>query len=728
MAVVPSTYIVKTEQDLLPPISLKRRKKMMNEILLRRKNKVIVERGSEVNPNNQYIATIMKNIEALGYTFSKELFEVLQTLSREDLQKFYLKLVSVLKKLVGADVVYKPMYPNFPESVMEANYIDLFISAIVHYWSDGTLYPNEKREERLPLFDLTKVKIIDLGTVEDLYSIFNNLCQSKTSISQTDKEDLEWIFKNIQVKFYGEIPLKENVALIGKLYLESYPLATSKDIQKYFKTATDVLRLITAMSDGDISLASNTKFRSFRRKERRILLELLQGCGAIEEDMLRYKNKWIRVGERLHPSEYSEAQFGKVITAFNKLRNGVKIETFAGKVTKAIETEDYKTALILLKKRPGELARKLDHLLRNADDKNSVVNTFKDVSSEVSTPVLLQVKEHFANRTKKLESRVFFPKGNLARCHCIENTLSDIDEKCCNAIVKICENALIENYKSKDFLGNVYLSEDFKRYVIPFNQRSASKALKTIVRGSKLPIDGNTKAMRSFIWWTNMDNDSRVDLDLSAAIFDENWNYMEHVSYTNLRSDRYNACHSGDITNGGSVNGDGVSEFLDVDIDSVVKYGARYIVYQVYSYTGQKYSDMPHAMFGWMSREDVKSGEIYEPKTVEQKMDLASQSTVCIPVIFDCVNREVIWCDMNLSLNGCHSNYGGNNVESNLSGVAATCYSMVNISKPNLYDLIDLHIRARGLRVDNKEDADIIFDVDSGITPFDTDVFMGEYL
>lgn len=738
MAVVPSTYIIKTEQDLLPPISLKRRKKMMNEILLRRKNKVIVERGSEVNPNNQYIATIMKNVEALGYTFSKKLFETLQTLSRDDLQKFYLELVPVLKKLVGADVVYKPMYPNFPESVMETDYIDLFINAIVHYWSYGTLYPNEKREERLPLFDATKVKIIDIGTIEDLYAIFNNLCQSKTSISQTDKEDLEWIFKNIQVKFSDEIPLKENVALIGKLYLENYPLATSKDVQKYFKTATDVLRLITAMSDGDISLSTNTKFRSFRRKERRILLELLQGCGAIEEDMLRHKNKWIRVGERLHPTEYSETQFEKVITAFNKLRNGVKIETFAGKVTKAIETEDYKTALILLKKRPGELARKLDHLLRNADDKNFVVNTFKAVASEVSTPVLLQVKEHFTNRTKKLESRVFFPKGNLARCHCIENTLSDIDEKYCNAIVMICENALIENYKSKDFLGNVYLSEDFKRYVVPFSQRSASKTLKTIVRGSKLPIDDKTKAMRAFIWWTNMGKDDgnhgygydngRVDLDLSAAIFDENWNYMEHVSYTNLRSDRYNACHSGDITNGGSVNGDGVSEFLDVDIDSVVKYGARYIVYQVYSYTGQKYSDMPHAMFGWMSREDVKSGEIYEPKTVEQKMDLASQSTVCIPVIFDCVNREVIWCDMNLSLNGCHSNYGGNNVESNLSGVAATCYSMVNISKPNLYDLIDLHIRARGLRVDNKEDADIIFDVDSGITPFDTDVFMGEYL
>ncbi len=706
----------------------------MNEILLRRKNKVIVKKGTVAEPNNQYIVTIMKNVEALGYTFSRELFEALQTLEKNDLQSFYFELIPILKELIGADVIYKPMYPNFPEAVIEAEDIDLFINAIVHYWSGGTLYPNPEKNERLPLFEETKVKVIDLGTVEDLRNIFDNICHSKTSISRTDREDLEWIFKNMQVKFPDDIPLKENAALVGKLYLENNPLAAAKDIQKLFKTATDVLRLITAMSDGDVSLADNTKFRSFKRRERRILLELLQGCGAIEEDMLRYKNRWIRVGERLHPSEYNENQFGKVITAFDKLRNNVKIETFAGKVSKAMETEDYKAALMLLRKRPGELARKLDHLLRNAKDKNAVINTFEDVAGQVSTPVLLQVKEHFLHRAEKSEFRVFFPKGNLARCHCIENTLSNIDEGYCNAIVKLCENALIENYRSRDFLGKVYLSDAFKGYIVPFSQRSAAKALKTIVRGSKLPIDKNTKAIRAFIWWTNMDEDTgptgrgRVDVDLSAAIFDENWNYMEHVSYTNLRSDKYNACHSGDITNGGPVNGDGVSEFLDADIDSAVKYGARYIVYQVYNYTGQKYSDMPHVMFGWMGREDVNSGEIYEPKTVGQKMDLSSPSTVCIPVIFDCVKREIIWCDMNLSLNGCHNDYGGNNIESNLSGVAAACYSIVNMSKPDLYDLIDLHIRARGVRVDNKEDADVVFDIDSGITPFDTEVFMGEYL
>lgn len=703
-----------------------------NKILLRRKNKLIVENVGHVmsDDTQRYLVTMTKNIETLGYTFSNQLFNKLKTLTKEELFEFYKELVSELKKNIGADVQYNPMYPNFPESVMEENEMQLYMNAIVHYWSYGTILPCEEKNERLPLFDETKVKVIDSGEWEDLYEIFDNLCRSKTSISQTDKEDLEWIMKKSNVKFPDEIPLKENVALIGKIYVESNPLATADKLQKLFKTATDVLRLITAMSDGDISLAANTKYRSFKRKERRLLLELLDNCGNIQEDMLRYKNRWIRVGERLHPGEYKIGRYDNARLAFDKLRNNEKIQTFNSKVDHNIKDKNFEKAILLLQKRPGELARRLDYLLRTVDKKNNVINTFKDVANKVSTPVLLQIKEHFKSRQEELNTRVFFPKGCLARSYAIENKLPDIDKKYCDAIVKICENALIETYKSKDFMGNVYLSEEYKNYIVPFSQRSASKSLKTIVRGSRIKLKESAKAMRAFIWWTNTGNgnNGRVDIDLSATIFDENWNYMNHVSYTRLRDKRMNIYHSGDITNGGDINGIGVSEFLDVDIESVADVGGRYVAYQVYNYSGQTFGNLPHAMFGWMGREDVKSGEIYEPKTVEQKMDLTSQSIVCIPVIFDCVEREFIWCDMNVSLDGCHYHRGGNNVESNLMGVAATCYSIVNMKKPNLYDLIDLHIRARGLKVENKEEADIVFDIDDGITPFDTEVFMGEYI
>lgn len=727
----------------------------MNEILLRRKNKVILGIGTAKVANDRCITTIMKNIEELGYTFSREVFDVLRTYSVNELTEFYLELKAALMKLKGANVVYMPMYADFPKGVMDAHFSELYINAMVHYWSDGILYPKNHRKrvnDRLPLFDETKVKVLQLGSEADVRQIFDNICTSRTSISRTDREDIAYLFETENMKLPDNIPHKENAAYISALYLQKNPLARVSGLRKYIKTATDVLRLVTAMSDGDVSLAENTRYKSFTRRQRRMIMELLSGCPNIEGDMLRYKERWIRIGERIHPSEFDcsryTLEYDRAINAFDKLRNNRKIETFAGKVEFDLAYGEYESALAELVKRPGELARRLDQLLRVAH-KESVIRSFASVAEKVSTPVLLQVREHFLHRAEQADVRVFFPKGSLAKCHSERNNLPDIDEKYCQEVIRICENALVKIYGQREPMGKVYLSEDYRNYVVPFSQRSASKAMKTIVRGSRLPMDSQTNAVRAFIWWTNMDkcdlesyDDGRVDIDLSAAIFDENWNYMEHVSYTNLKSAKYKACHSGDIVNGGPVDGDGVSEFLDVDVDSVVRCGARYVVYQVYSFTCQTYADMPHAMFGWMERADVDSGEIYEPKTVEQKLDLTADSMVCIPVIFDCVKREFIWCDMNMSLSGIHANIGGNNLESNLSGVAAVCYSMVNVKKPDLYDLIALNVMGRGVLVDNREDADIVFDTElylnndtvenerdkMVITPYDTELFMSEYL
>lgn len=727
----------------------------MNEILLRRKNKVILGIGTAKVANDRCITTIMKNIEELGYTFSREVFDVLRTYSVNELTEFYLELKAALMKLKGANVVYMPMYADFPKGVMDAHFSELYINAMVHYWSDGILYPKNHRKrvnDRLPLFDETKVKVLQLGSEADVRQIFDNICTSRTSISRTDREDVAYLFETENMKLPDNIPHKENAAYISALYLQKNPLARVSGLRKYIKTATDVLRLVTAMSDGDVSLAENTRYKSFTRRQRRMIMELLSGCPNIEGDMLRYKERWIRIGERIHPSEFDcsryTLEYDRAINAFDKLRNNRKIETFAGKVEFDLAYGEYESALAELVKRPGELARRLDQLLRVAH-KESVIRSFASVAEKVSTPVLLQVREHFLHRAEHADVRVFFPKGSLAKCHSERNNLPDIDEKYCQEVIRICENALVKIYGQREPMGKVYLSEDYRNYVVPFSQRSASKAMKTIVRGSRLPMDSQTNAVRAFIWWTNMDkcdfesyDSGRIDIDLSAAIFDENWNYMEHVSYTNLKSAKYKACHSGDIVNGGPVDGDGVSEFLDVDVDSVVRCGARYVVYQVYSFTCQTYADMPHAMFGWMERADVDSGEIYEPKTVEQKLDLTADSMVCIPVIFDCVKREFIWCDMNMSLSGIHANIGGNNLESNLSGVAAVCYSMVNVKKPDLYDLIALNVMGRGVLVDNREDADIVFDIElylntdtvenerdkMVITPYDTELFMSEYL
>lgn len=740
-----------------------------NKILLRRKHLVVIEPNNaeyeQSKTENALVVSMMKNVQSLGFTFSKELFETLMHCGKDELKNFYTELIPELKALVGADVTYRPMYPNFPEQVAEASDVELFINAIVHYFTLGQLMPEYEKNERLPLIDVNKMTVLSIGNSEDLMKILTNLASSKTSISQQDKEDITTIIKATPdyAKYLPDtIPLKENVALIGKLIIEEAPIKSATPIKKYFKTATDVLRLVTAMSDGDISLAAKTKYRSLKRCERRIILDLLANCGNITEDLYRYQYEWIRVAEILHPFEYKYKKYNGVNKAFNTLRNEKKPLMFGGQVQAAILKKDMRTAATLLKERPGEFARQLDKVLRDSDNANYILNCFKDVATSISTPVLLQVRQHFIGRMAEQRTpvRVFFPKGNLARAMSIKNELPAIDVTICKNVARICRDALIEQYKEKDFLGNVFVDEDFKHYLVPFSQRSASKAVKTIVRGSKVLVKEDASAVRAFIWWTNMDdsknddywNNGRVDIDLSAAIFDENWNYLEHVSYTHLRSAKYKAYHSGDITNGGSVKDNGVAEFLDVDIDSVGKRG-RYVVYQVYNYTSQKFCDLTNCRFGWMEREDVNSGEIFEPTTVAMKMDLTAESTVAIPVIFDCVERKFIWCDLNLAM-PC-SNRGGNNIESNISGVIATCFAMANMNKANLYDLILLNAKARGNIVTDRNEADIIFsndttkptetvievDTEKGIetpvtkekdvkivTTFDTDFFMGELL
>lgn len=740
----------------------------MNEILLRRKHMVVIP----INSDDEYsldcereIIALMKNVESLGFTFSQELYKALHFISSQQLEQFGFELVENLKKHVGADKQYNPMYPNFPVQVEEMSNVALFTNSILHYWSYGRWIPGYEKDSRLPLIDSPELTVITIGTDDDLMQIFTNLTESKTSLSTQDKEDIEWFIANkpdYQKYLPDEIPLKENCALIGKLIIEKSPIKSASIIDQYFKTATDVLRLITCMSDGDISLAQNCKFRNLKRPERRMIMDLLINCGDILDDMYRYKNRWIRIGEIIHPNEFSDSKYENVIAAFYTLRNEHKPLMFAGKVQQAILNNDTMTAVSLLAKRPGDFARQLDKLIRMSDEKTQikVVNSFGTVSENVSTPVLLQVMQHFNDRNNCNGYRVFFPKGKVAKAVGIKNELPELNNHVCKSVVAVCENALAAQYSKRELLGRVYVDEELKNYIVPFSQRSASKSAKTPTRGSVIPMGGDAKTIRGFIWWTNTNqnkksyDDGRVDIDLSAAIFDEDWNYIQHVSYTCLKSDRFKTYHSGDITNGGDINGNGVAEFIDVDIKSVSD-NARYVVFQIYCYTNQKFSELPNLRFGWMERECNQSGETFEPSTVEMSMDVISESTVAIPVIFDCKERKVIWCDMNVGLESARSNYGGNNLESNLSGVKATCYALTHMSKPNIYDLCMLNATSRGIVVENRNDADVIFSNDTTIpveliettdengkkviterkkenvkiiTAFDTDYIMGQLL
>lgn len=712
-------------------------------IILRRKNRVFINdndmlkslSGAAGEKNKQIVATMNKNIEVFGYTMSEALFNKLVHMKVKSREVVYDALVSGLKEITGADKVYNPMYPNFPESVMEKDDFELYFNAIVHYWSFGTLLPYEEKKERAPLFNAAKVKVLEAGSFDDLNDIFNNLCASKTSLSKSEVDDMIFILNSTKVTLPDEIPFKENTACICRLLVNTGVDTDGSLCKKYVKTATDVLRLVTAMSDGDVSLAENTKFRNLKRSERRIIMNLLAGCGNAAEDMNKYAGRWIRVGEKLHPGEFAKNEhYTKVVQAFGIIRNDGKIQSFAGRVDAAVASGDVNTVVSLLKKRPGEFARRIDFLLRtfNKDaDRKAVIMGFASVAKDVSSTVLLQVREHFINKLDGNDDmRVFFPKGNLARSYYVKNDKTEaIPEDAMKMVIAVCESALINIYGNREFLGKVYIDEALKDYTVPFSLRSAGKTMTAVSRGSRIVIDDSAKIIRPFIWWTNTKDDI-IDVDLSVAVFADDWNCLEHVSYSNLKSSRFGICHSGDITNGGPVDGEGVAEFIDLDIEKALSAGARYAVFNVYNFSDETFSKMEHAAFGFMTRNDMKSGEIFEPSTVKQRMDLASATTTCIPVIFDLKERVFVWCDMALTADHVRAGYGGINVESNLPSVVVTCKAMVDIKKPNLYDLFIFNAKARGVITDNPDEADIRFGLHDNcdVKPSDIDVIVGKYL
>lgn len=711
----------------------------MREVLFRRRTKLLLKNTlfnleefdiESVQQNNiKYVATTIKNVESLGYTLDNDLIKFLLLQDSTELIYICQDLVETIKSVLGANVEYNPMYPNFPVQVMEASEAELFINAIVHYWSFGTILPEYEKEEREALTDINKYTVIYAGTQDDVTEVMSNLMKANVSLSVADKTDLILFFNTYEEEVISKaipdkIPFKENVVLIADLLVKTKENLDANQcynlLKNMFDTATDVLRFAVQLSGGDTSLSGKIMFKNFSRKESKLLLKLLEHCkGNIEEDMRRYRTLWIKFGEKTHPNRRQYLK--KVVKAFAKLRDKESaIKTFNTTKEQLIREEKFEELVVYLKKRSGEMARSLNHLLRTVEDKNLVINSFKEVADSVSTSVLLQVKNHFENlNTNKDNKRLFILKGGSGKSFVKDEDRVDIEEKWCKAIVRVCDNALVANYKTKDFLGNVYTEGILNQFAIPSAQRTASKALKTIPRGSRIKFNGNKEILRLFIYWKES-----VDVDLSASALDENWNCKDYVSYYGLRS--YGLTHSGDITNGYN----GACEFVDIELSKMREKGIRYIIPSVHSYSCVKYCDMNQCFAGFMLR-DNNSGEIFEPTTVQQKYDLTGDSIGNVMMIVDIVENEMIWIDMNTP---CQPSFMPNNLDTNMATTNLLCKEMTKPRTVTMKQLVDLHTQARGLECDTVEEADIVFGVKREdydlkenqvfVSVFDTDKFM----
>lgn len=691
------------------------------ELYLRRRTALVPEvEVSEVNPMQKdfsLVSTFIRNAECYNYTFTPEAITYLASLDDNKFIEVSENMIEIFKKFVGEGDYMTPLYPNFPKQVMELDEATLYYNALIHWASFGEVIPefvDEEGNEKPIFINPRKLTKIDLGTKEDYLSVFTNLIGGKAILSDSDKEDIIFFVETeptIADYMPDSIPIKENLSAITTLFINQfgYDSEIVNTLSKYYKTATDVLRLATGLSTGNlnaVALDSDVKYKSFSRPERRFLLNLLENCGPIEEDMSRYGVKWIRLGEKLHPGEYKK--FVKVNKAFKKIRNNNKgIITFNSKIQKAYDNKDTDKLISLLSSRPGEFARKLATVIRmDAKNGEKIVEAFAKVADKVATPTLLELANHFQTvSSTENTDRVFFPKGKMSKAYAIDNKLAVIDEDLANKVTTICKNAFLENIKERPSLGKVYVDEGLKDFVIPMKNRTASKQLNFVARGTKFRISDRTKWVVPFVYWKEPKG-NRVDLDLSVVLFDKDFVRLREITYYNLVSKQYGCVHSGDEQSAPK----GAIECVSMELDKLISNDVAYAIVCVNSYTNTPFCDLPECYVGVMEKETEFSGKAFDPSTVKQKSDLVTKAETSLSCIIDVADKSMIWADLELINSYSSLYFRPNNVATHSSGILNTMKYLLSMNKPSVYDMAILNAQARGVEiVEEQYLADTIF-------------------
>lgn len=703
-----------------------------DSIYLMKRMKVITRSFcTESKPCIPLLATVVKELEHYGYGLDLNCINYFKDKPKE-LTRWFGNIIDFIKESKG-NIDIDPLYPNFPRSVMSRSDSHLFLDAVI-YWLTNYEYKPEEKEPREMLKDDVKLTMICVGDYEDFLTIGNNLLESNVPLSDKDYEILDYLFDHniVDVESISLIKMREIKSYIAKRF---YTSNKHDFFDKYanivFDTFTDVLRFITNINDGDISLAENTRYKSMPRYDRKQILIVLDNLAKKKpiDDFYVYRDKWINVFKVLHPEDYP--QFNNIYKYVKTLRNKRKLCGYGYELYEALNKKDLANSLRLIKQRPGIFARKLDYILRECcntrKDLNLVLDTFKEMK-DLPTNTLMTIMTHFENRkTDSNEMKIAFPKGNLNKAHSFINTARVIDWKTCCDVIDICKDMIIDNLKQKNSLEGrlYYIDPTLKEILIP--TKDCSNSCQKLTRGSKLKLDDKTNFIRLFTFW--MENEWATDLDLSALKLSDEFEKLGTVNYSHLKDNDdeddtlSSIVHSGDVRR--APKPDGGCEFIDIDLNNIQCLGesCRYIAITLTCFKGETFDKCAQCYAGYMEREDNFNGEIFEPKTVKYKSDIKTPGKQNVPLLFDIKERKVIFVDVSYDGSFASSiNTEANSVNKIIQGI-------LNVERGNLYDLFELNVLARGGHITiNKEEADFVFGLDGNITPYMGDVILSEYL
>ena len=602
------------------------------------------------------------------------------------------EMIHVAERCIGRQVP-APFYKGFPQSVRELSPDALLFDQLMHYFrtyvsgdfSEAGTSLLEENFERLAFREKTEIKDFSILPEEEAVS---RLAESVNDLLASTR------------------PLSESQYALVLEYIREYPYevphCASKDtaVQLLLDTRdpkfaaflqlSDVIRILDHLSYEHYD-NENLKKLNLKNRDRKFLTEILNiifregQCNTA--DCFEKKKIWNGLLHHIHYQPVNET--AKLFVDGIRGRENLSVYSV---FEKHMQRSEIREAVLALRKGKGSgaLLRKLNYILSRCETEEDVSFVLRNLKTE-NPLILMQLILDYSAEKPADQPRTFkFTKHNLLRLH------EETDEEFLRRRSLVSEDVrqmvppiLWENLEKiwHGRLGKVYIAPGMDKIAVPLQETTASGGFGVLPKGSRIPIKAGKK-VRCFTYWEKVN-----DIDLSVIALTKNHRQLE-FSWRSMWNRQSSAItYSGDQTSGYN----GGSEYFDVDLEAFM---AEYPQAEYLVFCNNVFSMVPFSRClckaGYMDRDILDSGEVFEPKTVATSFQITCESTFAYLFAIDLKTRELVWLNVSRDSN---VQVAGTTTVAFLKDYMNAC-QLMNVQK--LFSMLATEV------VDTPEDADVV--------------------
>lgn len=630
--------------------------------------------------------TLNENLKSIGYTMLPKDIVAIAKSSTID------TLYDVFKNAVG-EVKAKPMYPDFPNQVMEMDEATFRFHQIVHYfstygmeWLTGepvlkgwvpSVKDTEKTEEDETLL---KAKVFHLVPEKDMYVLpMKKILSKRERMTIIEAEIVGYASQHVDASVLDsiEIPFKENFLEISWIVFKNNNAEQTLSILKSLCSHSgDAFRICDYIIG-----KSHYKLRTSQRK---MLVRLLESFPVYDFKAnlilsLKKAKRTHVVLNNIGFTYYSRSEEHK--NAVHEFRNG-ELKSWEGQM-KMLLAEDKNnnthsiSTIEFIAKKPGMLLRMVNWLCRLDYDRDLIMQKLAENIEKLSAQTILTVLTTFG-RLKRGYANIETEKTPEEIINVYEIFYSLMEKK-----ISTLDTPL-RNKK-------VYLEQeiyDFDLSTIECNNKSQDGEYVHSGIAYKIPEEVNR--MRFFVYWNHH---FRTDIDLHGFFYRNDRTQVTHVGW-NESYRRDGLVMSGDMTQSDSA------EYIDIDMEEA-KTG--YLGLSINSFTGIPFGEYDECFTGMLAVKSLgEKVKLYNPKNCFFSHNIKSNAIGMTYAIIDVEKRVLVY----LGKSSKHSE----NVPSTES-VLKEIYSIY--SDFSVAEYLKLLSKTQNVEfVENKEDTDIVLSLD----------------